>query len=153
VAHDVPPLRARRDDIDLLAGHFLNLFAAEMGITAPSVHPAAMDALKSYDFPGNVRELKNIVERALIEAAGGEIRPEHLHIEGPGRPAARDTPDKAGDLHLDSMPLDFAEAEVMLIRRAVDLAGGNVSEAARQLGIDRNKIYRKLARGKDSRTD
>jgi DNA-binding NtrC family response regulator len=77
---DVPPLREHPEDIPLLTDHFLNLFAAEMGIRKPDLSQEALVALTSYSFPGNVRELKNVMERALIESRGTTIQPEHLHF-------------------------------------------------------------------------
>ncbi len=76
----IPPLRERQADIPLLANHFLAMFAAEMAIEAPALTEAALKAFASYDFPGNVRELKNIIERALIESGAEEIHLEHLHF-------------------------------------------------------------------------
>ncbi|MBC8229675.1 sigma-54-dependent Fis family transcriptional regulator [bacterium] len=77
---NVPPLRERKEDISLLVEHFLKMFAAEMGIQEPDITPEAMSALETYHFPGNVRELKNIIERALIKSGGSQIQPEHLHF-------------------------------------------------------------------------
>ena len=77
---EVPPLRRRREDVALLAQHFLDTFAAEMGLTGPRLSPAALEALVDYDFPGNVRELKNIIENALIRSPEADIHPEHLHF-------------------------------------------------------------------------
>ena len=77
---EVPPLRQRREDIALLAQHFARLFMKEMGQEAPALSEQVIEALRDYSFPGNVRELKNMVERALIESGGGEIRVEHLHL-------------------------------------------------------------------------
>ena len=74
----LPPLRQRREDIGLLAEHFLALFAAEMGIQNPSLRPEAQTALEAYAFPGNVRELKNIIEYALIKSGGAPIAPHDL---------------------------------------------------------------------------
>jgi len=76
----VPPLRDRREDIPMLVAHFLRMFSAEMGVVHPAVHPATLEALQAYDYPGNIRELKNLVERALIESSGEVIAPEHLHF-------------------------------------------------------------------------
>jgi DNA-binding NtrC family response regulator len=67
---EAPPLRERREDIPLLAGHFLKLFAGEMGREAPQLSATALELLSAYRFPGNVRELKNIIERTLIESSG-----------------------------------------------------------------------------------
>jgi DNA-binding NtrC family response regulator len=87
-----PPLRELPEDIPLLARHFLQLFATEMGRESPALTPEAVDKLMSYPFPGNVRELKNIIERALLESRGGEVQPRHLHFmfqdnPFPGTPA------------------------------------------------------------------
>ena len=76
----LPPLRERPDDIPLLASHFLNMFATEMGIETPALSQETLAALPTYPFPGNVRELKNIIERALLESGGGTIQPQHLHF-------------------------------------------------------------------------
>ena len=81
---NIPPLRERMEDIPILANHFLDMFAAEMGIESPSINPQALRALEAHHFPGNVRELKHIIEGALIECDGSEIFPRHLHfIESP----------------------------------------------------------------------
>jgi len=77
---EVPPLRERREDIPLLADHFLTLLAREMGMPKPRLRPDALVALERYDYPGNVRELKNLIERALIESGGGEVGPGHMHF-------------------------------------------------------------------------
>ena len=77
---DIPPLRERLDDLSLLVSHFLRLFSNEMGMSPPAVGPEAMALLESYSFPGNVRELKNVIERALIESGGGPIEQRHIHL-------------------------------------------------------------------------
>jgi DNA-binding NtrC family response regulator len=77
---EVPPLRARREDIPLLAQHFLATFATEMGRKHVQLSQEALDQLQAYDFPGNVRELKNIIERAMIESESAFIQPTHLHF-------------------------------------------------------------------------
>lgn len=132
---ELPPLRQRHDDIPLLARHFLSLFAAEMGLEPPELTQAAMEQLLAYDFPGNVRELKNVIEQALITSRGGAIQPQHLRLRPPPE-EPRTT---------DELPLNLADAEMVLIRRALDQADGNVSAAARLLGVDRNVVYRRLA--------
>ncbi|HRI15395.1 MAG TPA: sigma-54 dependent transcriptional regulator [Verrucomicrobiota bacterium] len=76
----VPPLRDRKDDIPMLVAHFLRVFSAEMGVAHPAVHPSTLAALQAYDYPGNIRELKNLVERALIDSDGAVIQPRHLHF-------------------------------------------------------------------------
>jgi DNA-binding NtrC family response regulator len=84
---EAPPLRERRDDIPLLAHHFLHLFAREMNLPPPCISEPALQALADYDFPGNVRELKNVLERALMESEGTEVQVEHLHFFAGFRPA------------------------------------------------------------------
>ena len=79
----VPALREHKEDLPLLAGHFLERLATEMGMRPPRLTPGALAALGAYDFPGNVRELRNLIERALIESGGGEIGPAHLHFVYP----------------------------------------------------------------------
>ncbi len=74
----VPPLRERREDIPLLVNHFLNLFAKEMNRPLPVISPSAMEALKQYHYRGNVRELKNLIERSIIECGSRTIKLEHL---------------------------------------------------------------------------
>ncbi|MEW6156349.1 MAG: sigma-54 dependent transcriptional regulator [Verrucomicrobiota bacterium] len=77
---EVPPLRKRREDIPLLAKHFVTRLSDEMGMPAPDFTADALAKLETYDFPGNVRELRNLIERALIESGGGTITAEHLRI-------------------------------------------------------------------------
>lgn len=79
-AIDVPPLRERIEDVPLLAHHFLDVFSKEMNLKIPELTDGALDALKSYSFPGNVRELKNIIERAIVESESLPITAKHLHF-------------------------------------------------------------------------
>jgi DNA-binding NtrC family response regulator len=139
---EVPPLRERQDDVPLLVQHFSVLFGHEMGMEPPAWTAEAMAVLEAYSFPGNIRELKNIVERALIESAGAEIRSEHLHLRTAGTSSAETQVAKD---FVAGLPLDFQQAEVALIQRAMAETDGNITEAARLLGINRTKIYRKLA--------
>ncbi|MBI1929038.1 sigma-54-dependent Fis family transcriptional regulator [Candidatus Poribacteria bacterium] len=76
----VPPLRERKEDIPLLVSHFLSRLATEMRVEKPALSEGALAALTSYPFPGNIRELRNIIERALIESGCRTIQPEHLHL-------------------------------------------------------------------------
>ena len=143
-----PPLRQRQEDIALLAQHFLQLFAHEMGREAPELSEEVVRTLEAYDFPGNVRELKNIIERALIESSGGEIRPYHLHF----LPAEESEAGVAGprEAFMEDLPLDLDKAELWVVKRAIAQAKGNISEAARLLGTHRNRIYRALAQETDN---
>lgn len=138
---ELPPLRQRRADIPVLAQHFLELFSREMGVRAPDISLAARQALQDYHFPGNVRELKNLIERALILSSGNILQPEHLQFQVlSGASSCRVT-------NLPPLPLNLKEAEQVLMRRALDSAAGNITEAARLLGVHRSKLYRVM--GKD----
>lgn len=145
-----PPLRERKDDIPLLALHFMQMFAVEMGMAPPGYDGDALDVLTEYGYPGNVRELKNVVERAMIESGGAEIAPQHLHLGIAASSAGTAvSPQPQSDISLEQIPLDLAAAEVFLIQRALDKTNGNVTQAARLMGIDRNKIYRIQAKAKN----
>ncbi len=154
---ELPPLRNRTNDVPLLARHFAESLSDEMGFPAPDFSDAAMVLLQAHPFPGNVRELKNLVERALIECEGAMIEPEHLrflpgmhgHNQASTPPIEGDSPavnlpDKGA---ASELPLNLQNAEKLLISRAMAEANGNVSAAARSLGINRTKLYRKLAAG------
>jgi DNA-binding NtrC family response regulator len=135
----VPPLRERREDIAALAEHFLRMLAVEMGIEPPGMTAECHALLEGHPFPGNVRELKNIVERALIESGGTEIGQSHLRFIGE---AAAEPPPAGGA----DIPDDLEEAMLFLVKRALAHSNGNVSAAAEQLGIHRSRVYRILAR-------
>ena len=107
-----------------------------------------MTALRQYHFPGNVRELRNIIERALIQSGGQTIQPEHLHQLTHHAPAATSAPKTIPTPERNGLPLNLAAAEDELIPRALDETGGNIAEAARRLGVHRTRIYRKLAQEK-----
>src|SRR5205814_1965711 len=111
-----PPLRERLDDVPLLASHFLKVFAAEMGRPSPGLSRATAAVLQAYDFPGNIRELKNIIERALIASGGETILPEHLNLL-PGASVGM-TPVQAAPKkeYTAALPLNLAEAEEVLIQ-------------------------------------
>jgi len=144
-----PPLRQREEDIPLLAQHFLRLFAAEMGGEPPELGPEVLEALASHAFPGNVRELKNVIERALIESRGQQILPQHLHfqVQGGGDESPGLVAPEPGE-----MPLELDEAvartELLVVRRAIEQCDGNVSAATRLLGTNRNRVYRILDQDK-----
>jgi DNA-binding NtrC family response regulator len=124
----LPPLRERREDIPPLAAAFL----ARAG-TPRRLSPAAMEALLAHTWPGNVRELEHVIERALLIGADDELGPDDLLLR------ARDG---AASRRLEDMTLE--QVERYLIERAIASHGGNVTEAARALGLSRSALYRRL---------
>jgi DNA-binding NtrC family response regulator len=139
----LPPLRERAEDIPLLARHFALKLSLEMGLPCPDFKEETVILLKKQLFPGNVRELKNRIERALIECAGKSIAPENLHFQE--KPLAGDThraEEGATAPGFDEIPVNLRAAERLLARRALAKANGNVSAAAQQMGISRAKFYR-----------
>ncbi len=135
---EMPPLRRRKEDIPLLTEHFLKRLAAEMKIATPTTSSEALGLLSGYDFPGNVRELQNVLERACLLCCSPEaspdtppcIRPEHLP-SGLGRPVQTAQPEGGSAL---------AAAESAVILEALTASNWNQSEAARALGISRDKL-------------
>ncbi len=130
---DMPPLRERREDIPLLAEHFLKRLCVSTNRTAlPELKPAAVELLTAYDWPGNVRELENAVERALVVTRGPVLDEEAFAFLGRRRPTA------AGQT--------LEEVEKAHVLAVWEQCEGNHSRAARTLGIDRTTLYAKLKR-------
>ncbi|MCE9671672.1 sigma-54 dependent transcriptional regulator [Myxococcus stipitatus] len=129
----LPPLRERREDIPLLAAHFLAEHGKRYGRAASRLSPGALEALLAYPWPGNVRELEHAVERSMLMATGDEVTAEDLLLRRAGR---------EGLSRLEEMTLE--EVERYLIERALARQEGNVSEAAKGLGLSRSALYRRL---------
>ncbi len=169
----LPPLRERRSDIPVLARHFVESAATRNGLPVPALSPEALGVLQGRGWKGNIRELENVVERAVLMAAGGTIHPEHFRFEEQAgapdiativaRPAAagfvqpaapvRDRPAVTGDAGLGSGTGTLWEMERELIFKTLTVKNGNRTHAAKALGISirtlRNKLreYRELAHG------
>ncbi len=140
---ELPPLRDRRADIPALASHFLEKQSRELGRTIVGFSPQAMDALQHYKFPGNIRELANIVERAAVLAQGQTISAEDLpeHVTAPQpRPAAKQ------DAPWTPMTLEAAlrDPERRILVRALEANNWNRQSTAEQLGINRTTLYKKM---------
>jgi DNA-binding NtrC family response regulator len=142
VSIELPPLRARREDIPLLARHFLARFAVQYGVPTPQLSPTAEVALMEREWPGNVRELRNAVERAVLLAGGDTLGPEAFP---PPRRAAE--PQSAGAIPFPATMREITHAAAVAM---LELCGGNKSDAARRLGISRARLLRTLGRGADS---
>jgi len=126
---NMPPLRAHSDDIELLARHFVKQTAQRYGIETPQLDVDAVTAMKRYSWPGNVREMKHLLERAVLLCSDGVLDSDSLMLPGanPGSAGARE--------RLEDMTLDGAEQ--FLIETTLERTGGNISEAARLLGVTR----------------
>ncbi len=134
----VPPLRERKEDIPLLTDHFLRKFSEEEDRPVPSVSREAMHFLMRHGFPGNVRELENMIQRAIVLMRGEHITAEDL------APGGRDEIRDPGGETSDTFTGQVETLEKRLIRGALDGSGGNQSEAARMLGISERHLRYKL---------
>ncbi len=129
----VPPLRVRGNDIELLIRYFAEKFAAEQDRAPLRFAPAVLSALRTYDWPGNVRELQNLVQRLTVMVEGSDVRiadlPQHMRL----RPPMSKTPSSG-----------LRQVELAHIRSVLDSVGGNKTQAAKILGIDRKTLREKL---------
>jgi DNA-binding NtrC family response regulator len=130
----LPPLRERREDVPLLARHFLRRHADRYEKPLQGFDESAMQALMRHSWPGNVRELEHAVERAVLMTQGPLIGVEDLGLRGRA----------GGGIAMEEMTLE--DAERILIEKALERCGGNVSQAADELGLSRSALYRRLQR-------
>lgn len=145
----IPPLRQRREDIPLLAHHFLFSFAADFGRSVSTISPEAMAALEAHDWPGNVRELEHTIERAVLLCDGPVLGPEALPLAGDYPTTWRDIPTSAEELTLLKRELRHAaveRVERLFVMRALQESGGNVAEAARRAGMARPNFHAMMRR-------
>jgi DNA-binding NtrC family response regulator len=133
---DLPPLRARREDIAVLARMFLSSLSAEMGRPEASLARDTVATLESYAWPGNLRELRNVIERALLLTDHDLIRVADLRFDFQSHPSAADTLDDAERVH---------------VQRIVNEENGDIDRAAARLGIGRSTLYQKLKKYADAR--
>jgi DNA-binding NtrC family response regulator len=133
----VPALRERRQDLLKLIQYFLKQYAAKHARKVERVAPAALELLQAYDYPGNARELANIVERAVIVAAGPSIEESDLPV---GLSAAVKAQQRK------AQPRSLAQLEAAYISEVLAATNGNKTECARILGISRKNLYEKIAR-------
>ncbi|UCS91514.1 sigma-54 dependent transcriptional regulator [Echinicola marina] len=131
----LPPLRDRQDDIPLLANHFLKAYAKKYRKEFNGFKPAAIQLLQHYSWPGNIRELQHAIERAIIMAEGDELDSRDFFFLS-SKPVAEKVSNNTS-LNLD-------EVEKNVIQKAIDKNGGNISKAAKELGLTRASLYRRL---------
>jgi DNA-binding NtrC family response regulator len=138
VTLSLPPLRERRGDIPLLAYYMLRKYSTIIGRDVQEITPEAMQRLVEYDFPGNIRELSNFIERGVALSSGPELGLEHLPQSLGALTVRVFTPEMAAS------PTTLEEQETEHILNVLNMAGGNKTKAARMLGIDRVSLWRKL---------
>ncbi len=127
----IPPLRERDSDVEMLIHFFLEHFKRQHGRPALTLSPAAREKLLGYQWPGNVRQLRNVIDSSVVMAMEDVIQPEDLGLR-----------DASANTELPTLKMDFWERK--LIKEALGRASGNVPEAAKLLGIGRATLYRKL---------
>jgi DNA-binding NtrC family response regulator len=142
---ELPPLRVRRDDVPLLVAHFVARFATHYGVAPKTVTDEALDALIAHDWPGNVRELQNVIERAFALSDADTLAVGDLPPLGLAQPAAH-APARGAAASRDGGPRRLADVEREAIAGALARNPGNKNAAARELGIDRQRLYRKIAK-------
>jgi two-component system response regulator AtoC len=144
----LPPLRERGEDIPLLAEHLLRKLSARMSRPVPSLSPAAAEKLQGYSFPGNIRELENILERALIYGGGKEILPGDIDIRRDAGIAVTEGGNRHNDPASGSVAsgsvASLEELEKRAVREALARCKGNRTRAAEELKISRKTIINKI---------
>lgn len=128
----LPPLRERLEDIVPLAEHFLQLYRDKYKRTVSTLHESLVQQLKQYEWPGNIRELQHAIERAVILCQGKSLMPKDVFVKSPAKEQELDT------------GYNLEEMERTIITQAMKKVNGNITEAARELGLSRAALYRRL---------
>ncbi len=139
VSLDIPPLRKRKEDVPLLVDHFIARFNRRQGKAVAGVAPEVMALLMAHDYPGNVRELENLVERAFVLCGPGKIERGHLPPELTGRPPAPAEPPIGATISAQTRA-----TEALAIRAALQQNGFNRLATARALGLHKSTLFRKM---------
>ena len=140
----LPPLRERTGDIVILAKHFIDRFNREFKKNIYRIDPQTEKLLLEYPWPGNIRELKNVIERAILLYAEDVLMPEHLMLgDYQGEPQAEA---EIGGEALGSPEITLEEMEMRYISKVLDAVGWNKNQASKVLGIDRTTLYTKIKR-------
>ncbi len=151
---ELPPLFERRKDIPLLVAHFAKLLAARTGRTPPQMSKKAMRVLYDYDYPGNVRELRNIIERAFVLCSGNVIDHQHLPAEvtsaysaggmGNGNLHAKPSEKRIAQVRLDPKERSQDSPEIRRLLAVLEAHGWNRTAAAKELGVGRTTLWRRM---------
>ncbi len=143
----LPPLRERADDIPLLVERFIRRYSEEFRKEVTGIDPAALAVMQAYDWPGNVREMRNLIERATLLSGGGRLTLDSLPMELM-IPAVVATDDQGGEAQplvlLGPQGVDLRQVERLLVEQAMELAVGNQSRAAQLLRISRDQLRYRL---------
>jgi two-component system, NtrC family, response regulator HydG len=135
----LPPLRDRGDDVLLLARHFAGVYAERNHKPRPEFDPATFKKLQQHSWPGNIRELQHAVERAVILSEGEVLQPQDFTFS-----AMEQVPVVLGMPLASEGPLQLNEVEKNTILRVIERNNGNITKAAKELGITRTALYRRL---------
>jgi len=130
----LPPLRERQEDIPLLVDHFLQFYCKKYRVLPKRVNTATINKLQKYHWPGNVRELQHAIERAVIMTDSAVLNPTDIFLP--------DREIREQGIIFENYNLE--QAEKLLIRKAISKHGGNVSKAAKELGLTRTSLYRRM---------
>jgi two-component system NtrC family response regulator len=149
VVFELPPLRERMQDLELFVAAFIEEFNQAMGKSVVAVSDEALRLMRLYDWPGNVREVRNVIERAMVLCDGQEIHSVHLPAElsdGYGPPGGPQSPDQGTDLPPDGVDLGelVSGLERRFIQDALERTGGNQTQAAQLLSISRDQLRYRL---------
>jgi DNA-binding NtrC family response regulator len=131
----VPSLRDRVEDIPLLVEHFLAIYCKKYKMPLKRINPSTLKRLEKHTWPGNIRELQHTVERAIIMAEGIVLEPHDFflpHVE------------EEKENLFNTTNFNLEETERMLVRKVIDKYGGNISKAAKELGLTRASLYRRI---------
>jgi transcriptional regulator with PAS, ATPase and Fis domain len=142
VAIDIPPLREHKEDVPALANFFLERYAKEAGKTIASITPEAMKRLMDYHWPGNIRELQNIIERGVALSAAATLDVADIYLDDP----AKRPPAPGSSPYVLPSGVSLEQWEDEAIREALRHANGNKSQAARALGLSRNALRYRLSK-------
>jgi DNA-binding NtrC family response regulator len=142
----LPPLRERREDVPILARHFLNIYSLKNDKIFLDFHPEAMEVLINYNWPGNVRELENTIERIVVLSNDSQVKSKHLppHLQSVDRMVSWSRDQSLASIMPENEVLTLEQIEKNAIERALKKCEGNILEAARRLKVGQATLYRKI---------